>query len=165
MKVKNYLTQEGNNPVTRPHAFYYPLIVVLFFGLAISLMPASPALGSNLPLGVTLQQSNLSPNSLVRYSHTFLVSSGGSTIQNGAALLGARDIIVRLHPSAVNPYLIKLEPGNYDLGNNSLKLLPYLDLEGSGEDMTVISSISGQATDQLTKATLIAASNSEVRFF
>jgi hypothetical protein len=164
MKVKNYLTQEGANAVTRSRTFYYPLVVILFFGLALSLMPANPALGSNMPFGVTLQQPNLSPNSLVRYSHTFQVSSGGSSIQNGTALLGARDIIVKLHPSAVNPYLIKLEPGNYDLGNDSLKLLPYLDLEGSGEGITVISSISGQTTDQLTGATLIAASNSEARF-
>lgn len=149
--------------MSRPRAFYYPLIAVVFFGLAISLMPASPALGSNLPFGVTLQQPNLSPNSLVRYSHTLLVGSGGTPTENGAALLAARDIISNSRPSAANPYLIKLEPGNYDLGNKSLILLPFTDLEGSGEGTTVISSTVGQANLQLTKATLNAGSNSEVR--
>jgi hypothetical protein len=148
----------------RSRAFYYPLIAVLFFGLAISLMPASPALGSNLPFGVTLQQPNLSPNSLVRYSHTLLVGSGGTPSQNGAALLAARDIISNSQPSAANPYLIKLEPGNYDLGNKSLALLPYLDLEGSGEGTTVISSTIGKENYPLTNGTIMAASNSEVRF-
>ncbi len=150
--------------MSRHRAFYYPLIVVLLFGLAVSVMPVSPVLGSNLPVGVTLQQPNLSPNSLVRYSHTFLVGSGSSPTENGKALLSAREIISNSNPSAANPYLIKLEPGNYDLGNQSLTLLPFLDLEGSGEGTTVISSTVGQATNQFNKATLIAASNSETRF-
>lgn len=147
----------------RQRVFYYPLILILLFGVAISLMPASPALGSNLPLGVTVQQVNLGTNSLIRTSHTFTIGSGGTPSQNGAALLAARDVISNSHPSAANPYLIKLEPGNYDLGNQGLALLPFVDLEGSGEDTTVISSTVGQTGIMVTNATLIAASNSEVR--
>lgn len=100
----------------------------------------------------------------MRYSHTFLVGSSGTPTQNGAALLAAMTTISNSNPSATNPYLLKLEPGQYDLGNQSLKLLPYLDLEGSGEGPTLISStISSPATPPLN-ATLVAASNSEVRF-
>ncbi len=148
----------------RYRAFYFPLIVVLFFGLASSLISTNPVLGSNLPVGLTLQEPNLSPNSLVRYSHTLLVSSGGTPTENGTALLSARDIISNSNPSAANPYLLKLEPGNYALGNQSLTLLPNVDLEGSGEGTTTISSTFGDGNLQRTKATLIAASNSEVRF-
>lgn len=149
--------------MSRQRVFYYPLILILLFGVAISLMPASPALGSNLPLGVTVQRVNLGPNSVVRTSHTFTIGSGGTPGENGVALLAVRDVISNSKPSAANPYLIKLEPGNYDLGNQSLSLLPFVDLEGSGEGTTVISSTVGHGNIQFTKATLIAASNSEVR--
>src|SRR5690348_10773809 len=129
--------------MSRPRVFYVPLVLILVFGIAISLMPASPALGSNLPLGVTVQQLNFSPSSVVRYSHTFQIGSGGTPTQNGAALLAARDVISNSKPSVSNPYLIKLEPGSYDLGNQNLVLLPFVDLEGSGEGVTIISSTIG----------------------
>jgi hypothetical protein len=121
------------------------LTLGLLFTLALGLIPVTPALGSNLPSGIVTFQSldslpKLAPNSLVRYSHTLLVSSNGSSIQNGSALLGAMSIISSSNPTAANPYLLKLEPGSYDLGNQSLTLLPYVDLEGSGEGTTTISS-------------------------
>jgi hypothetical protein len=67
------------------------------------------------------------------------------------------------NPSNSNPWLLKLEPGNYDLGNQALAMLPYVDLEGSGEDITIISSTVGSASNPVI-GTLNAASNSEVRF-
>jgi hypothetical protein len=148
------------------YAAYYPLILALLFGLAISLIPVSPALSSNLPFGGAIHElnslPNLAPNSLLRYSHTFLVGSNGTPIQNGSALLAARDIISNSNPSAANPYLLKLEPGNYDLGNQNLTMLPYVDLEGSGEDTTVISSTIG-GNDTVGSGVLVGASHSEVR--
>ncbi len=144
------------------------LIFAFLIGGFFSLLPSStPALSSNLPAGVILDQPaslNLTPNSLVRYSHTLLVSSNGSPTQNGTALLSARDIISNSNPSALNPYLLKLEPGQYDLGNQSLVLLPFVDLEGSGEDMTVISSTIGSDFFSPGNGTLIVVSNSETRF-
>jgi hypothetical protein len=145
-----------------------PFTLSLLFTLALSLFPVTPTLGSNLPPGVTLQPlntlPNLAPNSLVRYSHTFLVGSNGSPTENGNALLAAMSVISSANPSAANPYLLKLEPGQYDLGNQSLTLRPYVDLEGSGEGTTAISSTLGNTPFLPSSGTLVAASNSEVRF-
>jgi hypothetical protein len=57
--------------------------------------------------------------------------------------------------SASNPYLIKLEPGIYDCGFNRVTMKPFVDIEGSGQETTVIRS------DQQT---VDGASNSELRF-
>ncbi|HYG82993.1 MAG TPA: hypothetical protein VD861_21530 [Pyrinomonadaceae bacterium] len=40
--------------------------------------------------------------------------------------------------TAANPWLLKIEPGIYDLGTNVLQLLPYVDVEGSGQGVTTI---------------------------
>jgi hypothetical protein len=42
--------------------------------------------------------------------------------------------------SATKMYLIKVMPGIYDLGTNPLQMKQYVDVEGSGEDNTVITS-------------------------
>jgi hypothetical protein len=95
---------------------------------------------------------------------TIVVSPKGSASENGAALLAAMRIIAEANPSATNPWLLKLEPGNYDLGNNALILQPYVDLDGSGEDTTTVSSTVVNATSALTQGTLMMAANSEARF-
>ena len=46
-------------------------------------------------------------------------------------------------PSASNPYLVKIEPGIYDLEADSLFMRPYVDIEGSGEGVTTITSSLG----------------------
>jgi hypothetical protein len=144
------------------------LIIALTVGGFFSLLPSStPAFSSNLPDGVILAQSsnlNLTTNSLVRYSHTLFVSSSSSPAQNGTALLLANDVIANSNPSATNPYLLKLEPGQYDLGNRGLILLPFTDLEGSGENSTIISSTIGSNIFIVGNSTLKVASNTETRF-
>jgi hypothetical protein len=150
------------------HSYYLPLALVLLAGLIISLVPSSPALGSSLSPGSIVQHPanspNLAPSSLITYTHTFIVNSSGSPTQNGADLLDAMTLIANSNPSASNPYLLKLEPGQYDLDNQALTLLPYVDLEGSGENITVISSTIGNSSYPPTTGTLVAASNTETRF-
>jgi len=41
-------------------------------------------------------------------------------------------------PSAANPCLVKVMPGVYEVGANTISLSPYVDLEGSGENATTI---------------------------
>ena len=95
----------------------------------------------------------------ITYLRTVLVSPSASNdpTQNGQALLSAMTTIANASPSITNPYLLKVEPGNYYI-TTPLTLLPYVDLEGSGEDTTTISS-----TYSTGSGTLVAASNSEVR--
>jgi hypothetical protein len=42
--------------------------------------------------------------------------------------------------SAANPCLLKIMPGEYDLGTANLTMQPYIDIEGSGENVTKIRS-------------------------
>ena len=74
--------------------------------------------------------------------------------------------------SANRPILIKVEPGVYDLGNRSLYLTPFTDLEGSGEKVTYITSnipspdprpVATDAEAAAIRATVIGAPFTEVR--
>lgn len=51
-------------------------------------------------------------------------------------------------PSATNPCLLKIMPGVYDIGTDTLQLLPYIDVEGSGEKTSVITSANAAGTAQ-----------------
>lgn len=176
--------------MSRRYPAYPPLALALFFGLVISLIPASPAKGDNITAcqaspattrlslggrvitpGLLLQSAGgqscpateIALN-LVTLSHTIIVSPNGTPLQNGMALLAARNTIANANPSAANPWLLKLEPGNYDLNGDFLTLLPYVDLEGSGEATTIISSSISTNIFPPARGTVIAASNSEIRF-
>lgn len=91
------------------------------------------------------------------YRRTVVVSpiSGGTTTQNGTALLAALNDITTA--SSTNPYLLKIEPGVYDLNGGTLNMQPYVDIEGSGEDVTTITSGTALATVQ-------GADNAEMRW-
>jgi hypothetical protein len=90
------------------------------------------------------------------YVRTVLVSPVGSAVQNGQTLLAAMNSITLA--TSTRPYLLKIEPGNYNLNGQSLVLKPYVDVEGSGERNTVIQ------TNTAITGTVIGASNSEIRF-
>jgi hypothetical protein len=89
---------------------------------------------------------------------TVVVSPVGSATQNGTAL---RDALVSItHASANNPYLLKIEPGVYDLGSlqfSSLDMKSFVDVEGSGEGVTTITS------SNPFSGTVVGAANSELR--
>ncbi len=93
------------------------------------------------------------------YERTVVVSPVGTPQQNGTALKNAMDGIT--DASATNPYLLKIEPGVYDVGNPStpLQMKPYVDVEGSGERVTKIT-----ATGSSQNGTVVGAANSELRF-
>jgi hypothetical protein len=63
-------------------------------------------------------------------------------------------------PSATNPCLIKILPGIYNLGEGSLTMKPYVDIEGSGEDTTIITSAFGNSS---LAGVVNGASNAEIR--
>ena len=90
---------------------------------------------------------------------TVVVSPVGTPAENGAALLAALAGITT--NAAGNPWLLKLEPGLYDVGTTPLVMKDYVDLEGSGEATTTI-----QAPSQTSASdgTVDLASNSQIRF-
>ncbi len=90
----------------------------------------------------------------------FQGDSSATSIENGIALIETLDNIT--DASSSNPYLIKLEPGVYDLGSSSLNMKPFIDVEGSGEkSTTIISSITGHLPNY---PTVNGANDSEIRF-
>lgn len=107
------------------------LAVFFLFGKAICSAntgpPPVPVLGELA--GISLQRA---------YSRTIVVSPVGTPLQNGARLLRVVAGITRA--SASNPWLIKVEPGHYDLGGFLLAMKPYVDVEGSGALVTTIAS-------------------------
>jgi hypothetical protein len=172
-------------------SFAPPLTIALLFGLALTMFASSPVYGGNVAscqgtgnsaARVALAGRVITPStilrtangqpcgsnetalSLVSLNRTIVVSSTGTPTENGTALLTAMDTISNSNPSVNNPWLLKLEPGNYDMGSKALVLKPYVDLEGSGEGTTVISSTIESGGSSITNGTLMMASNTEARF-
>lgn len=82
------------------------------------------------------------PDSSVQLTASFpehkrivIVSPLGSASENGAALLSA---IAEISPSVSEPYMLKIEPGVYDVGPNQIYNKEYLDIEGAGQALTRI---------------------------
>jgi hypothetical protein len=87
---------------------------------------------------------------------TVLVSPvPGNPVASGSALHTALAGIAS--PSATNRYLLKIEPGIFDVGTVPLAMRSWVDIEGSGMGMTTIR---GSAFP----ATLNGASDAELRF-
>ncbi len=83
----------------------------------------------------------------------------GDHTASGTALLNALAAIN--NASATKRYLLKLEPGIYDLGSTELVMKPYVDIEGSGQQTTVIQG-TGNADPGVT-AVVEGAASSELR--
>jgi hypothetical protein len=97
-------------------------------------------------------------------ARTLIVSpagDGSDSAQNGAALLDALDFLgsVIPAPGATNPWLIKIEPGIYDIGTTVLNMMPHVDIEGSGLYTT---RIKGEQSGG--PGVVILVNNAELRF-
>jgi hypothetical protein len=76
-----------------------------------------------------------------------LVTAGSSPTANGTALQVA--LVNITTNSATNPWLIMVEPGIYDLGSASLAMKDYVDIQGSGQDVTTITSTQSRGSSNL----------------
>jgi hypothetical protein len=94
-----------------------------------------------------------------RYARTVIVGPVGTAAQNGSVLIGALNSIT--NASDLNRFLLKIEPGIYDLGALPLQMKPFVDIEGSGEMATRITGIGG--IDEVEGSTLHGADNAELR--
>ncbi len=89
------------------------------------------------------------------------VSADAEALENGTSLLAALAEIE--DASADKPYLLKLGPGEYDLDGDSLVMKPFVDVEGSGQGITVVTSRNSSPNLTGRGGTLRGASDSEVR--
>jgi hypothetical protein len=62
-------------------------------------------------------------------------------------------------PSEINPCLLKILPGVYDIGANTLQMQSYVDIEGSGENVT---KIKGRGNSNFI-GVIFGAKNTELR--
>lgn len=89
---------------------------------------------------------------------TVLVSPvPGNPVASGTALQAALAGIAS--PSATNRWLLKIEPGIYDVGSTSLQMRSWVDIEGSGIGVTTIR---GSVADPYS-ATIHGANDAELR--
>jgi hypothetical protein len=89
---------------------------------------------------------------------TVIVSPvAGNPTASGAALLTAIAGITTA--SATNPYLLKIEPGVYDVGATHFQMKEWVDVEGSGIDVTTIQGFG----DDVFIGVVEGASNTEIR--
>lgn len=84
----------------------------------------------------------------------------GNHTASGTALLNAMSGIT--NASATKRYVIKLEPGIYDLGATMLTQKAYVDLEGAGQQATVIQGV-GNNDGTLETAVIKGGSSAEIR--
>jgi len=85
----------------------------------------------------------------------------GDPVASGNALLSAVAGIT--DASATKPYVVKVDPGIFNLGGNSLNMKQYVDIEGTGQLATVIQG-TGQ-TASFTNGVINGAANAELRNF
>lgn len=102
----------------------------------------------------------LGANTVAAQIRTVIVSPvPGDPVASGTALRNALAGISS--PSATNRWLLKIEPGTYDVGGTSLVMRPYVDVEGSGIEATTIKG-NGDASG-FENATIAGAENTELR--
>lgn len=92
------------------------------------------------------------------YARTIVVSPKATSAASGTALKNA--VAAISDASAAKPYLVKVEPGVYDLGSSKLQMKSFVDIEGSGIDTTTFTRASGV---DWFDGTVAGATNSELR--
>ena len=114
--------------------------------------PAAPKLHSAIANGIYVQD------------HILFVPGHGTALENGTLLLGVANEIEGLGaPSETNPYLVKLDAATYDLGSGQLNMMEYVDIQGSGQGRTVITSSPDSGSQSAAAATLVGADNCTLR--
>ncbi|HWR97480.1 MAG TPA: hypothetical protein VN317_03590 [Candidatus Methanoperedens sp.] len=92
------------------------------------------------------------------YGNVVVVAKSGGDFMDPIAAINALT-----DASATNPYLIKIMPGIYDLGSNTLQMKEYIDIEGAGTNVTVITGSQGatlvSGADNSTMSLLTIANN------
>jgi hypothetical protein len=93
------------------------------------------------------------------YTKTLVVSPRATAVTSGNALKNALAGISGA--SASNRFLVKVEPGIYDMGSSKLQMKEFVDIEGSGIGATTLTRSSGL---DWFDGTVAGATNSELRF-
>jgi hypothetical protein len=120
------------------------LVLILFFTTSNTALAGDISLSGDVDISgdvnITEADKGISyPNGTRQtgwYARTVIVSPLGSPTENGTRLMDAMAGITAA--GSTNPFLIKLEPGVYDIGANTLTVKDYVQMEGSGEGITTV---------------------------
>jgi len=93
-----------------------------------------------------------------KLARTIVVSPVGTAAQNGAALLAALNALT--DASCDKAYLLRIEPGIYDVGTSPLVMKPCVGIEGGGE---LVTELRGAGAATTNSGTIVGAANTEVR--
>ena len=96
------------------------------------------------------------------YKKTVVVSPGSTDTESGTALLTAIEAIT--DASSTNRYLILIEPGVYDIGTETFAMKSYVDVQGSGENVTKITGSVSNIPPAAKVGVVAGADNAELRF-
>jgi hypothetical protein len=98
----------------------------------------------------------------VKISNVAYVAPNGGNYTNPISAMGDLATWCGV-PSATNPCLLKIMPGVYEIGSTSLEMHDYVDIEGSGENVT---KITGNSIAPVIKndGDGVGGSNTEMRF-
>lgn len=83
----------------------------------------------------------------------------GDNTASGTRLIDALAGIA--NASATKRYVMKVEPGIYDVGSSGLQMKAHVDIEGSGQEATVIRGEGG--SEEATTGVVVGAASSEIR--
>lgn len=95
------------------------------------------------------------------FAKTIVVSPRSTQAASGAALIAALESITTA--SSTNRFLLKLEPGTYEIGDTQLVMRDFVDIEGSGAHATTILSTRGHATAGYPATAIVAGNFTELR--
>jgi len=90
-------------------------------------------IGSGAVTSDKVAVSAIYPDSLSFYSKVIIVAPSGGDFTSPVDALNSIT-----GSSSTNPYLVKIMPGIYDIGSNSVNMKSYVDIEGSGQSVTII---------------------------
>jgi hypothetical protein len=108
--------------------------------------------------GNKLAVATITADKIGFYGKIAIVAQSGGNYSNPATAMGAYATWCGT-PSSSNPCLLKIMPGVYNIGASSVTMQPYIDIEGSGENVTVIQGNPGGG-----QGVFSGASNAELRF-
>ncbi len=96
------------------------------------------------------------------FARTVVVGAGDDAAANGTALLAAM-AAVPTPASADEGWLIRLDPGSYDLGSSTLVMKPWTVVAGADRELTTITSSRCCTQTATLLATVNAAASAELR--
>ena len=105
----------------------------------------------------------VTPATIAFYGNVAVVALSGGDYSSPATAMGDYSFWCGT-PSAANPCLLKIMPGVYDIETSTVVMQPYIDIEGSGQNVTVITGTVSSESYPPANGVVNGADNAGIRF-